>query len=32
LVPHGNTKLAYGDQVTLVGSEDFSDEVQAVFT
>lgn len=31
LVPHGNTALSHGDEVTLAGSEDFVDQTQQVF-
>jgi trk system potassium uptake protein TrkA len=31
LIPHGNTRLNWGDQITLVGSVDFMDTAQQVF-
>lgn len=31
LVPHGNTELNHGDQITLAGSDDFVDLTQQVF-
>ncbi|MFN2198541.1 MAG: monovalent cation:proton antiporter family protein [Anaerolineales bacterium] len=32
LVPHGNTALSFGDQITLAGSEDFVDHTHRVFS